>query len=342
MKLVEVENNSAAFVFGRFNPPTLGHKKLFDQLKTVSDVRFVFVSHTQDKKKNPLSWNQKVSIMSAQFPEMADYVISDPNIKTIIDVMKFLETAGHKSVIMVAGSDRVKSFEELLNKYNGKEYNFDSIRVHSAGLRDPDADSLEGVSASKAREAAVQGDFDGFATMFAGTDGLKKQIYDAVRKGMGVREGLSDYMDKVDTSEAKIKLSKDPMNFGAMGLEKYKARGPVINISTKDLVGFEPEDKMRDPKSMAKVNAIAKAVKDKQPIKPVLVRKYQNGYQIIDGHHRFWGQRKAGASSIKAQVIPDSDIEEEAAGVGIVTKQNTTKDVNKKTLGKIMKALHLK
>ena len=121
MKLVEVENNSAAFVFGRFNPPTLGHKKLFDQLKTVSDVRFVFVSHTQDKKKNPLSWNQKVSIMSAQFPEMADYVISDPNIKTIIDVMKFLEKAGHKSVIMVAGSDRVKSFEELLNKYNGKE-----------------------------------------------------------------------------------------------------------------------------------------------------------------------------------------------------------------------------
>ena len=322
MKLVEVENNSAAFVFGRFNPPTLGHKKLFDQLKTVSDVRFVFVSHTQDKKKNPLSWNQKVSIMSAQFPEMADYVISDPNIKTIIDVMKFLEKAGHKSVIMVAGSDRVKSFEELLNKYNGKEYNFDSIRVHSAGLRDPDADSLEGVSASKAREAAVQGDFDGFATMFAGTDGLKKQIYDAVRQGMGVKEGLSDYIDKVDTSEAKIKLSKDPMNFGAMGLEKYKARGPVINIPTKDLVGFEPEDKMRDPKSMAKVDAIAKAVKDKQPIKPVLVRKYQNGYQIIDGHHRFWGQRKAGASSIKAQVVPDSDIEDEAAGVGIVTKKH--------------------
>ena len=189
MKRLEItENSTAAFVFGRFNPPTLGHKKLFDKLKKVHDVFFVFVSHTQDKKKNPLSWAQKVKIMDAQFPEMADYVVNDQKIKTIIDVMKFLETAGHKNVIMVAGSDRVGSFQELLNKYNGKEYTFDSIRVVSAGERDPDSDSLEGVSASKAREAAMQGDFDGFATMFAGSESLKKQIYDAVRQGMGVQQ----------------------------------------------------------------------------------------------------------------------------------------------------------
>jgi nicotinamide mononucleotide adenylyltransferase len=189
MKILEItENNTAAFVFGRFNPPTLGHKKLFDKLKKVHDVFFVFVSHTQDKKKNPLSWAQKVKIMDAQFPEMADYVVNDQKIKTIIDVMKFLETAGHKNVIMVAGSDRVGSFQELLNKYNGKEYTFDSIKVVSAGERDPDSDSLEGVSASKAREAAMQGDFDGFATMFAGSESLKKQIYDAVRQGMGVQQ----------------------------------------------------------------------------------------------------------------------------------------------------------
>jgi len=189
MKILEItENNTAAFVFGRFNPPTLGHKKLFDKLKKVHNVFFVFVSHTQDKKKNPLSWAEKVKIMDVQFPEMADYVVNDQKIKTIIDVMKFLETAGHKNVIMVAGSDRVGSFQELLNKYNGKEYTFDSIKVVSAGERDPDSDSLEGVSASKAREAAMQGDFDGFATMFAGSESLKKQIYDAVRQGMGVQQ----------------------------------------------------------------------------------------------------------------------------------------------------------
>jgi hypothetical protein len=127
-------------------------------------------------------------------------------------------------------------------------------------------------------------------------------------------------------NENKIKLSKDPNYFGAVGLEKYKPTGPVVNIPIRQLVGFEPEDKMRDPKSMAKVSSIAKAVQDKKTIAPILARKYKNGYQVIDGHHRFYGQRKAGANSIKAQIVPPEDIEE-AAGVGIVTKQNATKDV---------------
>ena len=125
----------------------------------------------------------------------------------------------------------------------------------------------------------------------------------------------------------KIKLSRDPKYFGAVGVEKYNSSGlPVMNIPVKQLVGFEPEDKMKDPKSMAKVDQIAKAVQNKKPMPPILARKYKNGYQVIDGHHRFWGQRKAGANFIKAKIVPPQDIEE-AAGVGIVTKQNATKDV---------------
>ncbi len=128
-------------------------------------------------------------------------------------------------------------------------------------------------------------------------------------------------------NENKIKLSTDPKYFGAVGVEKYNSDGlPTMNIPIKQLVGFEPEDKMSDPKSMAKVNQIAKAVQNKQPMPPILARKHKNGYQVIDGHHRFWGQKKAGANSIKAKIVPPQDIEE-AAGVGIVTKQNATKDV---------------
>ena len=128
-------------------------------------------------------------------------------------------------------------------------------------------------------------------------------------------------------NENKIKLSKDPKYFGAVGVEKYNSNGlPIMNIPVKQLVGFEPEDKMRDPKSMAKVNQIAKAVQNKKIMPPILARRYNNGFQVIDGHHRFWGQRKAGANFIKAKIVPPQDIEE-AAGVGIVTKQNATKDV---------------
>lgn len=142
---------------------------------------------------------------------------------------------------------------------------------------------------------------------------------------MGYHPSIMSYPFRV--KENKIKLSRDPKYFGAVGLEKYNSNGlPVMNIPVKQLVGFEPEDKMRDPKSMAKVDQIAKAVQNKQTLPPILARKYKNGYQVIDGHHRFWGQRKAGVNFIKAKIVPPQDIEE-AAGVGIITKQNTTKDV---------------
>ncbi len=282
MKLTEVEHSTAAFVFGRFNPPTIGHKKLYDKLASVSDVHFVFVSPTQDNKKNPLSRNQKIAIIDAQFPEMADRIINDTSIRTIIDVMKFLETAGHKNVTMVAGSDRVSAFEDLLNKYNGKEYTFDTINVVSAGTRDPDVDTLEGVSASKAREAAVQGDFDGFATMFAGSEDTKRKIYNTLRQAMGIKESLKDYIKQVETKEAPrgTYFTKTGNLVKGRLSKAAKARGARET---------DPKDKQRSN------------------VPPVTQRN-----------------------------------PEEAAGVGIVTKQNTTADVNKKTLGKIMKALRLK
>lgn len=281
MKITEVEHSTAAFIFGRFNPPTIGHKKLYDKLALVSDVHFVFVSPTQDSKKNPLAKQQKINFMDAQFPAMADRIINDPNIRTIIDVMKFLETAGHKNVTMVAGSDRVQAFEDLLNKYNGKEYNFDTINVMSAGERDPDADTLEGVSASKAREAAVQGDFDGFATMFAGTEDTKRKIYNAVRQGMGVKETIKDYIKQIETKEAP------------RGTYFTKTGNLVKGKLTKAAKAKGARE--TDPKD-----------KQRSKVPPVTQRN-----------------------------------PEEAAGVGIITKQNTTKDVNKKTLGKMMRALRL-
>ena len=133
------------------------------------------------------------------------------------------------------------------------------------------------------------------------------------KKGTGPNNRF-DFKNKGNNraNENKIKLSTDPKYFGAIGVEKYKATGPQVNIPIKQLVGFEPEDKMRDPKSMAKVDQIAKAVQSKKPMGPILARKYKNGYQVIDGHHRFWGHKKAGANSIKAQIVPPQDIEEEA------------------------------
>lgn len=176
--------STAVFTFGRLNPPTIGHEKLINKLRKVARLSkgqpLLFLSHSQDSKKNPLDYNSKIKYSKISFGN----IVQRSNSNTIIKVMQELEQK-YDNVVLVAGSDRVKDFDQLLQKYNGKEYNFDSIKVVSAGQRDPDADGVEGMSASKMRELAKDEDLAQF------TKGLplkaqrqSKNIMNSVRKGM--------------------------------------------------------------------------------------------------------------------------------------------------------------
>ena len=143
------------FVFGRFNPPTSGHEKLFTKLKAESGgVYRIYSSKSQDAKKNPLSFKDKIKFLRKIFPKHARSVMADSNVRHVMDIATKLYDQGYTSVQMVAGSDRVTEFEILLNKYNGVEsrhgfYEFkDGIKVISAGERDPDAEGVTGMSAS--------------------------------------------------------------------------------------------------------------------------------------------------------------------------------------------------
>ena len=134
------------FVFGRFNPPTTGHEKLFDKLKKVSGGSYrIYASKSQDAKKNPLTFKQKIKFMRKMFPKHARNIMADPDVRTVIDIAVKLYDQGYTKVSMVAGSDRVKEFETLLNKYNGQKarhgfYNFEdgitmtSITISPAGI----------------------------------------------------------------------------------------------------------------------------------------------------------------------------------------------------------------
>jgi len=193
MRLTEISqqaSNPAVFTFGRFNPPTIGHGKLLDKVASVrSDApHYIFVSHTTDSKKNPLDYETKISFMKRQFGKHTAEIVQNEGIRTIIDIMQYLEQQGHDGVIMVAGSDRVKSFNDLLQKYNGQEYKFEKIIVTSAGDRDPDSEGVEGASASKAREAVSNANIKTFAQMVQGPEQLIKDMYSAVRLGMGMKE----------------------------------------------------------------------------------------------------------------------------------------------------------
>ena len=182
-ELYEAEK-AASLAFGRMNPPTIGHKKLVDVVASQPGDPFLFITHTQKPKTDPLDFQTKLKFATKFFPNVT---VGDSEVNTIIKALQKIESMGYTSITYVAGSDRVEDFKNLITKYNGKDYNFNNISVVSAGERDPDADGAEGMSASKMRASAMSDDFDTFKQGVV-DQSLANALYDAVRKGMGLTE----------------------------------------------------------------------------------------------------------------------------------------------------------
>ena len=182
-------------VFGRFNPPTVGHQKLLDAAKKAAGKGSlkIYPSRTQDKKKNPYDPDEKVDIMKQMMPDHAENIINDPNSKTIFDVLKQGYDDGYSNVKIVVGADRVKEFAKLSGDYNGKIYDYLGVEVISAGDRDPDAEGVEGMSASKLRKAAADNDFKTYRSGIPTNidDKTAKVMMNTLRKRMQVKEGWS-------------------------------------------------------------------------------------------------------------------------------------------------------
>ena len=182
--------------FGRFNPPTTGHEKLLDTVASNSDKgEYIIVpSRSNDPKKNPLDPDTKVNFMRQMFPNHSEKIVNDPANRTIFDVLKKAHMDGYTNVRIVGGGDRVKEFEKLSNNYNGALYQFDNIEVISAGERDPDAeDDISGMSASRQRLAAAEGDFNTFLKGVPSslTTRQARDLYNAIRASMGISENLN-------------------------------------------------------------------------------------------------------------------------------------------------------
>ena len=175
--------------FGRFNPPTVGHEKLMNAISKTAGKGGeykIYPSRTQDSKKNPLNPSDKVEYMRKAFPDHANSIVDDDKTKTIFDVLKSAYGKGYSTVNVVVGSDRVKEFENLANKYNGQLYNFDKINIVSAGERSSDAKGVEGMSASKLRKAAMDGDYKTFRSGVSKAldDKSAKKLFNTVQNSM--------------------------------------------------------------------------------------------------------------------------------------------------------------
>lgn len=246
--LVE-EVKEVFFTFGRMNPPTTGHQKLLDALATKAgrNPYMVFLSQSTDPKKNPLSYQQKVKHARKMFPKHGRSIILNKKIRTAFDALTLLYGQGYNRLNMVVGSDRVAEFETLLNKYNGKEgrhgfYNFETIKIHSAGARDPDADDVSGMSASKQRENVKNNDFSTFSQGIPSNVSTKdaKRLFNDIRVGMGLKESVEfkNHVELEPVSKIREKyIGGDLFNEGQRVIIKSNNKeGYVHRLGTNYLI----------------------------------------------------------------------------------------------------------
>ena len=223
---VEKTKGTLTLAFGRFNPPHAGHQQLMDiaaQSAEAEESDYIIVpSRSQDAKKNPLDADTKVSLMRQMFPQHSERIVNDGANRTIFDVLKKAHNDGYTNVRIVAGQDRVKEFDKLSQNYNGQLYQFDNMEVVSSGDRDPDAEGMEGLSSSRMRLAAAEGDFKTFrAGLPEGTPRkMAMTLFDTVRQNMNVQEmkefwNIWEIAPKYDTENLRESyVSKKIFNIG--------------------------------------------------------------------------------------------------------------------------------
>ena len=290
------ETKEVYFTFGRMNPPTIGHGKVMDALKSKArgaDYR-VYVSQSQDAKKNPLSYSDKIKHLRKMFPSHARQVMVDKKVRTAIEALVSLYNAGYRKINMVVGEDRIREFDTLLNKYNGVKarhgfYNFENINVISAGRRDPDAEGVEGMSASKMRGFAQNNNFQDFAQGLPSKVNNKdaRKLFNDVRKGMGLKEETSfkRHIELPVVSETREQFIKGELfELGDSVVIKESEEIGIVSVLGANYVIVEMSDgkKMRKwldavelvekkltPAEIKKREEIAKAIEKDNPDMPM-------------------------------------------------------------------------
>ena len=244
--LKEAKAKSAVMVFGRFNPPTIGHGKLLESAGNIARrfnaELYVYGSQSQDSKKNPLSNQQKMNFMKEMFPKYKNSIQADPNIRSAIDAAVKLNE-GNDQLVMVVGSDRVADFKKLLEQYNGRKakhgyYEYDSIKIVSAGERDPDAEGVTGMSASKMRKAASENDIDSFRNGVPSnmSEQSMMRMLKSVRKGLNLKEAIFDKEWPTRPEKITLEVPEEDLEYNYMGYEtEYFSHMPIVEETFSEL-----------------------------------------------------------------------------------------------------------
>ena len=247
-----------AFAFGRFNPPTVGHKKLIDTVVDSSDGGdfYIFTSQSQDPDKNPLDYQTKVNFLKKLFPDIQDKIVYDVSIKNVLQAADKLKANGYTDATFVCGSDRVPEFTKLLNTWNGmdKTPRFGVLNIISSGEREDGMEGVGGVSASMAREFVKNNDFESFKGTVPNNPQLAKELFDAVKQGMAtskkkIKECIIQLINEIlneDESDVKqaVKKTNDAL-LAQRKIELSSAKDKEKEVSARQRMASSPEEKKK-------------------------------------------------------------------------------------------------
>jgi hypothetical protein len=255
-ELFEQESKHVTFCFGRMNPPTIGHEQVFKTMASQGGDYKIFISQSQDRKENPLSYSDKIKFIKAIHPQYADSVVENSALNTVVKVASYLYDQGYRNATFVAGSDRLDSFKKLLSQYNGVEgkahgyYKFDVLDFVSAGERDPDSEGVSGVSASKARAAAANNDLESFKAA-TGAGESAREMFAAVRQGMGISESVKEggFLSFLKSepqkkkSNSRMPSTKDDTAWIKLLLDKKRRGIPLTDREMNSLMIWQLQNK---------------------------------------------------------------------------------------------------
>jgi hypothetical protein len=301
---VEKTKGTLTIAFGRFNPPHLGHLQLMDTAAASAEQEgsdyMIVPSRSQDPKKNPLDPDTKVTLMRSMFPQHSERIVNDGNTRTIFDVLKKAHNDGYTNVRIVGGGDRVKEFDKLANNYNGNLYAFDNIEVISAGDRDPDSEGVEGLSASRMRLAAAEGDFKTFRLGMPPEMRPKdaRAVFDTVRQAMGIQDQVAEVWEIAPKFDAKTLrenyLSEKIFNIGQL-VENLNTGliGRIIRRGTNYLICVTEDNIMfkswikdvMESKRIKNITNVSGVPADQRLVGTDAYRKYVE--TLVPGHS--WG-----------------------------------------------------
>lgn len=247
-----------AFAFGRFNPPTVGHKKLIDTVVDASDGGdfYIFTSQSQDPDKNPLDYQTKVNFLKKLFPDIQDKIVYDVSIKNVLQAADKLKASGYTDATFVCGSDRVPEFTKLLNTWNGmdKTPRFGVLNIISSGEREDGMEGVGGVSASMAREFVKNNDFESFKGTVPNNPQLAKELFDAVKQGMAtskkkIKECIIQLINEIlNEDDSKVKQAVKKTNDALLAqrqIELSSAKDKEKEVSARQRMASSPEEKKK-------------------------------------------------------------------------------------------------